>query len=58
MPFVLNPPHETSETPSLAEMKERLNSQLLVSYYTPGDRLITINNYTESVRYNQYQIHR
>lgn len=52
-----NPPHRNvRDTIARGEMKERLNSQLLVSYYTPGDRLITINNYTESVRYNQYQI--
>lgn len=52
-----NPPDRgVRDTIARGEMKERLNSQLLVSYYTPGDRLMTINNYTESIRYNQFQI--
>lgn len=48
-----NPPDRHQDR---GEMLDRLNSQIRISYFSPGDRLMYLNSYADSVRYHQFNI--
>ena len=54
-----NPPgREEQETIARGRTRDRLSSQLQISFYTPGDRQRFMNNYTDSILIDQFDIQR
>ncbi|MFP4661087.1 MAG: DUF5696 domain-containing protein [Halanaerobiales bacterium] len=52
-----NPPgREEVEKIARGSAREELNSQILLSYYLPGNKLRTMNNYSDSIVFQQYDI--
>ncbi|MGB4006106.1 MAG: DUF5696 domain-containing protein [Halanaerobiales bacterium] len=47
---------EENESRARGRIRDRLSSQLIINYYTPDDILTEMNNYTDSVKYGQYEI--
>ncbi len=52
-----NPPERAQkETIARGRTADLLSSQLNISFYTPGDRRIFLNNYTDSILHDQFEI--
>src|SRR5690554_6222494 len=47
---------EENESRARGRIRDRLSSQLIINYYTSDDILTEMNNYTDSVKYGQYEI--
>lgn len=55
--FFSNPPLRNSEERiARGQAKERQNSQFSIAYYTPSDTLQSMNNYSDSVVFGQYDV--
>ncbi|MEJ6949730.1 DUF5696 domain-containing protein [Natronospora cellulosivora (SeqCode)] len=52
-----NPPNrDEKETIARGSARNELNSQVLLSFYLPGNRRRHMNNYADSIVYNQFEI--
>lgn len=52
-----NPPNrEQIEQIATGSSREELNSQIVITYFTPGNHRRFMNNYTDSIAFDQYEI--
>jgi len=51
-----NPPDRKDDPIAAAINKDKLNSQITVVYYTPTAQVRQMNNYTDCIKYNQFEI--
>lgn len=51
-----NPPDRADDPIAAAINKDKLNSQITVVYYTPTSQVRQMNNYTDCIKYGQFEI--
>ena len=51
-----NPPDRNDDPIAAAVNKDKLNSQITVVYYTPTAQIRQMNNYTDCIKYEQFEI--
>jgi len=51
-----NPPDRQDDPIAAAINKDKLNSQITVVYYTPTSQVRQMNNYTDCIKYGQFEI--
>ncbi|HOQ06441.1 MAG TPA: DUF5696 domain-containing protein [Clostridiales bacterium] len=51
-----NPPDRNEDPIASAINKDKLNSQMTITYYTPSAQQRQMNNYTDCIKYGQFEI--